>query len=515
MPDGLDEALDELKSVELIRQKAWTSRSSRTCCEHTLTHEVTYATLLDERRRTPPASPQAIEDVETLAHHWTIAEDWPRALDYLERAADDAAAEFDDVAVNFYEQAIVIVDRLDDLPRSVSLLARDGDASMAAGKLAEAAEVRAHGRESEPRTPPRRWAWAPRIGASAPICTRTMSSGEPCLVAAVATNDASATPPALRQPRSWKLVPAIFATTDRVGSEVNSGHRGAEGRGNRRPTRTVAWIQSFGGAVPRWQGDLRRCLGDGPKPPSTADLLTTPGTSGCEASPRPRRAGSTKGAPRRSSTPTRSVACNETIFRARPPTPSAGCGSNSGDLAEHHGVERAVRRLPARGRRPRRGDRVKHAAEPDGGASRHRAGPRRLRPGRGHHPWSPIQGTWLLWRFTQRRLLLKSPVATGAGRVSTPTAASPTRRPRGGEPQREVPGEGGPPLWGDSALASGSLDAAEHEAHRSRWTSSPAVTPEQWRSLALLAGIAATRGDADPRERRRRKRGASPRPPRR
>ena len=428
MPDGLDEALDELKSVELIRQKAWFPELAY-LFKHALTHEVTYATLLDERRRSlHRLVAQAIEDVyadrlaehvETLAHHWTIAEDWPRALDYLERAADDAAAEFaNDVAVDFYEQAIVIVDRLDDLPRSVSLLARDGDALMAAGKLAEAAErferMAARARIAHD---PEALAWALAYRGQCLVYAHDVRRGEPCLVAAVATNDASAAP-RLFAAVLLKLVPAIFGYHDRDSSEVDAVIEELEVEGIDNP-RTVAWIQSFGGAVPRWQGDLRRCLEVmDPEPPSTADLLATQGTYWVRGLAQTEAGRFDEGLATLVRAHVRSVACNETIFRARLTNSIGWLRLELGDLAGAiEWNERCVAFLlevdvPDEEIESNARLNLTEAHLASGRLDRAGAELDRVEAiTRGQ----PIQGTWLLWRFTQRRLLLESRLRLAQG----------------------------------------------------------------------------------------------------
>src|SRR4029077_17585846 len=110
--EGLDATREELKAVERIRQKALFPELSY-LFKHALTHEVTYATLLEERRRSlhrlvsvaieEVYADRLAEHVEALAHHWYIAEDWQKAVDYLGRAGDAAAETFsNDAAVAFY-----------------------------------------------------------------------------------------------------------------------------------------------------------------------------------------------------------------------------------------------------------------------------------------------------------------------------------------------------------------------------------------------------------------------------
>src|SRR5581483_10488608 len=151
LPEGLDETLAELRTLELIRQKAWFPELSY-LFKHALTHEVTYGTLLDERRRAlHRLVAQAIEDVyadriaehvETLAHHWSVAEEWPKALAYLEQAAESAADAFaNEVASSFYEQAIVAAARCGEVDRQLALYQRLGDLCLYVGDLPRALDV--------------------------------------------------------------------------------------------------------------------------------------------------------------------------------------------------------------------------------------------------------------------------------------------------------------------------------------------------------------------------------------
>jgi tetratricopeptide (TPR) repeat protein len=151
LPEGLDGTLAELRTLELIRQKAWFPELSY-LFKHALTHEVTYGTLLDERRRAlHRLVAQAIEDVyadriaehvEQLAHHWSVAEEWPKALGYLEQAAENAADAFaNDVASSFYEQAIAAAARCGAVDRQLALYQRLGDLCLYVGDLPRALDV--------------------------------------------------------------------------------------------------------------------------------------------------------------------------------------------------------------------------------------------------------------------------------------------------------------------------------------------------------------------------------------
>jgi predicted ATPase len=72
--------------------------------KHALTQDVAYDSLLVQRRRELHALVgRAIEELyvdrlpehyEMLAYHFSKAEDWPRALDYLLKAAEKATQAF-------------------------------------------------------------------------------------------------------------------------------------------------------------------------------------------------------------------------------------------------------------------------------------------------------------------------------------------------------------------------------------------------------------------------------------
>ena len=99
----LDDALAELKALELIYEK-WLSPELAYMFKHALTHDVAYSTLLHERRqalhRIVGAAIEEFyadrlpEQYEALAHHYYEAQDWEKALDYLAKAADKAAAAY-------------------------------------------------------------------------------------------------------------------------------------------------------------------------------------------------------------------------------------------------------------------------------------------------------------------------------------------------------------------------------------------------------------------------------------
>jgi len=157
--------VEELRALELIYEKA-AHPELAFMFKHALTHDVAYASVLDERRRQLHETiGLAIEELyadrlaefyETLAHHFERAEDWERGLEYHERAADKAADAFANRAVIAHcRQALAIADRLGthvSEERRARLEERLGAASFYASEFAASAESyqRAADRSSEP-----------------------------------------------------------------------------------------------------------------------------------------------------------------------------------------------------------------------------------------------------------------------------------------------------------------------------------------------------------------------------
>jgi class 3 adenylate cyclase/tetratricopeptide (TPR) repeat protein len=98
-----EQFLRELKGIELIYEKSLFPELAY-MFKHALTHDVAYNSLLVQRRKElHHLIAMAVEELyadrladqyEVLAHHFSKAEDWPRALDYLVKAADKAARSF-------------------------------------------------------------------------------------------------------------------------------------------------------------------------------------------------------------------------------------------------------------------------------------------------------------------------------------------------------------------------------------------------------------------------------------
>jgi class 3 adenylate cyclase/tetratricopeptide (TPR) repeat protein len=143
----LDDALGELKALELIYEKGYLPELAY-MFKHALTHDVAYSTLLLERRKALHRlvagaieelyADRLAEQYETLAYHYSEGEDWPKALVYLEKAGDKAAAVYANAdALDFYARALQVCERLGDstLVTMVSLAQRRGFVGLTIGDL--------------------------------------------------------------------------------------------------------------------------------------------------------------------------------------------------------------------------------------------------------------------------------------------------------------------------------------------------------------------------------------------
>ena len=131
LEDNLDQVLGELKVLELIYQEAYFPELAF-MFKHALTQDVTYRTLLRERRKTlHHLIGKAIEElyagrlseqVEVLAHHYYTGESWEKAFQYLVLAGDKSAAAFaNQDALDYYARALEVGDILE--PTSLEKIA--------------------------------------------------------------------------------------------------------------------------------------------------------------------------------------------------------------------------------------------------------------------------------------------------------------------------------------------------------------------------------------------------------
>lgn len=119
-----EEFLRELKAIELIYEKSLFPELAY-MFKHALTHEVAYHSLLVQRRKElhhlialaieELYAERVAEQYEVLAHHFSRAEEWAKALEYLLKAAEKAAKAFAiREAVSLYDQALEAAERLGD-----------------------------------------------------------------------------------------------------------------------------------------------------------------------------------------------------------------------------------------------------------------------------------------------------------------------------------------------------------------------------------------------------------------
>jgi class 3 adenylate cyclase/tetratricopeptide (TPR) repeat protein len=120
--DELSAAIGRLQAADFLNETAFFP--DRECTfRHALTHDVTYGSLLQGRRRTLHGrivdvverlhADRLVEHVERLAHHAVRGEVWDKATRYLRQAAEKAAARSAHrAAVRDYERALEALARL-------------------------------------------------------------------------------------------------------------------------------------------------------------------------------------------------------------------------------------------------------------------------------------------------------------------------------------------------------------------------------------------------------------------
>ena len=113
---------NELKALELIHEHAYFPELSY-MFKHALTHEVAYSTLLLTRRRSLHKMVATVieelyadrlpEQYEMLARHYCEAEEWDKALEYLEKAGDKSIANYaNQEALQFFAKILDICERI-------------------------------------------------------------------------------------------------------------------------------------------------------------------------------------------------------------------------------------------------------------------------------------------------------------------------------------------------------------------------------------------------------------------
>jgi predicted ATPase len=127
----LDTALDSLESRDLIRRESfsWIEGEEQFTFKHVMIREVAYATLpRAQRKELHVSAARFLEDATSgsaatataLAHHWTEAGDFDRAVQYILRAADQAARGWaKDEATSLYGEALGLLPEDDERRREI------------------------------------------------------------------------------------------------------------------------------------------------------------------------------------------------------------------------------------------------------------------------------------------------------------------------------------------------------------------------------------------------------------
>jgi tetratricopeptide (TPR) repeat protein len=118
-----EDFLHELTALELILERRRYPELAY-MFKHALTQDVAYSLLVQRRKDLHGLVGRAIEELyvdrlpeqyEVLAHHFSKAEDWPRALDYLLEAAAKLTQDFGlRQAIELYGEALAVAARLGD-----------------------------------------------------------------------------------------------------------------------------------------------------------------------------------------------------------------------------------------------------------------------------------------------------------------------------------------------------------------------------------------------------------------
>jgi class 3 adenylate cyclase/tetratricopeptide (TPR) repeat protein len=160
MSEGLQEALSELQSLELIYEKNLFPETEYTF-KHALTQDVAYNSLLvRNRKQIHQRVGKAIEQLyphrqdefcETLAHHYTKAEDLEKSCEYLMLSGDKAYRNYSmSESFSYYRQALNALARLPDSRqnkrRRVEVTVSMGQPILALGFEGESMEIIQEGR---------------------------------------------------------------------------------------------------------------------------------------------------------------------------------------------------------------------------------------------------------------------------------------------------------------------------------------------------------------------------------
>ena len=134
----LDPILNELRTLEMILQKAYFPEAAF-MFKHALTHDLAYSTLLSRRRKAlhkiigaaleETYADRLSEHYEIIAHHYSEGDSKEKALEYLVKAGDKAAAAYANKdALAYYARALDVCDKIGKpvLERSLKLAQQRG-----------------------------------------------------------------------------------------------------------------------------------------------------------------------------------------------------------------------------------------------------------------------------------------------------------------------------------------------------------------------------------------------------
>lgn len=155
---NIDDFLQELETNEYLR-RILGIKYSKYFFKHILTHEVAYRTILRSNRRllhklvAEVIEEQFPDNLENffyeLAHHYSKADAKEKAIEYMEKAGDQAKKNYDNPkAVEMYDQAVSLIEQNENLQGfenleglKISILLKKTEILILIGKFKEAEEL--------------------------------------------------------------------------------------------------------------------------------------------------------------------------------------------------------------------------------------------------------------------------------------------------------------------------------------------------------------------------------------
>jgi len=158
---NVDDFLQELETNEYLRRILGV-KYSKYFFKHILTHEVAYRTILRSNRRllhklvAEVIEEQFSDNLESfyfeLAHHFSKAELKDKAIEYLEKAGDEAKKNYDNLkAIEMYDQCIAFIEKSENLQGfenleglKINILLKKTEILVSVGRFKEAEELASH-----------------------------------------------------------------------------------------------------------------------------------------------------------------------------------------------------------------------------------------------------------------------------------------------------------------------------------------------------------------------------------